>query len=60
MLARWFIHLLSLCPIIQPKAGAASWYGPQSMSRSGKTGIAAARRAARKVRNRRRHRHGRA
>lgn len=59
LLARLFTHLLSLWPSILPRSGAASWHGPQSMSRSGKSGVAAIRRAARKARNRRRHHHGR-
>lgn len=36
---------------------AASWFGPKPSQ--GKSGVPAARRAARKARNRRRHHHGR-
>lgn len=59
LLARFFSHLLSLLPIPRLLSGVASWYGPQPlrMTRSGKSGVAAARRAARKARNRRRARH---
>jgi len=45
-----------------PYAAAGTWGGPQHVRfyRQGKTGTAAAKRRARKSRNRRRQRHGRA
>lgn len=58
LLARLFTHLMGLLPMTWPSPGTASWYGPQPlpMSRPGKSGVAAVRRAARKARNRRRAR----
>ncbi|MDD2105690.1 hypothetical protein [Pseudomonas asiatica] len=58
LLTRLFTHLLTLLPTVRFLPGAASWYGPSPlrMSRPGKSGVAAVRRAARKVRNRRRAR----
>ena len=58
LLARLFSHLMSLLPTPRSLSGVASWYGPQPlrMTRAGKSGVAAARRAARKARNRRRAR----
>lgn len=45
-----------------PLMAAGSCFGPRPlrMGRPGKSGVPAARRAARKARNRRRHRYGRA
>lgn len=54
LLARLFSHLMSLLPTPRSLSGVASWNGPQPlrMTRAGKSGVA----AARKARNRRRAR----
>ncbi len=61
LLTRLFSHLILLLRPSWTVPVAASWYRPQPLhtGRPGHSGVPAARRAARKARNRRRH-HGRA